>query len=172
MCYLFEMVLSKLHFIWHIFNRIILFFMTSRSWCMLGEKVLWFPGQWLKTQESWFLITSIYKLFNGNSLPVDCSEKNISLSCSQYSCLTHRWTNFSVYLFRLFIPLPYLPIMTSRSSCSYVFVMADKFILRRRACEPRMWITQVNSGTIWSVVLLCYPSQDQTERERETGLKG
>lgn len=45
-----------------------------------------------------------------------------------------------------------------------VFIMADRFILRGwRAFDPRVWITQVSSGTTcWLVWLYCYyPGQDR-----------
>lgn len=47
--------------------------------------------------------------------------------------------------------------------------MADTCILRGRTCDPRMWITRVSSGTTWSVVLLRYPGQGQTEVETGVG---
>lgn len=45
-------------------------------------------------------------------------------------------------------------------------------IHRGRACETRMWITRVSSGTNWSVVLLCYLGQDHTEGKKGDWDKG
>lgn len=88
---------------------------------------------------SWFFFGACATLFPSTKLKVRCRQ--ICRHC------------FKTSIFFLFTPLSCSAKMTSRNGTG--FHNDGRFILKSRACDPRVWISRVGSRTTCWVVLLC-----------------